>query len=113
MKRRDFLKTGLTAGVALNALPLMVGNSPVRALGRSPLRGMLETLSTKNNNVLVVIQLAGGNDGLNTLVPIADTTSNGNALTLYKQLRPTLGLDLTKNSLIKLSNYDSLAWHTA
>jgi uncharacterized protein (DUF1501 family) len=113
MKRRDFLKTGVKLGVAMNALTMMMGPSAVRALGRSPLRGALQTLSTKNNNVLVVIQLAGGNDGLNTLVPVADTTSNGNALSLYKQLRPTLGLDLSKDNLIKLSDYDSLAWHSA
>jgi uncharacterized protein (DUF1501 family) len=104
MKRRDFLKTGLKAGIALNALPLMVGNSTVRALGRSPLRGMLETLDTGNNNVLVIVQLAGGNDGLNTLVPYGDTN--------YQALRSPNGLRLSKD-LINLTDHDTLAWHSA
>ncbi|MDP0501177.1 MAG: DUF1501 domain-containing protein [Verrucomicrobiota bacterium JB022] len=38
----------------------------------------------KDRTVLVLIQLAGGNDGLNTLVPYADDH--------YHRLRPTIGL---------------------
>src|SRR5436190_1279700 len=106
MKRRDFIKTGLKAGVALNALPLLVGNSPVRALGRSPLRGALETLSTNNGRVLVIVQLAGGNDGLNTLIPVG-----GSALTQYEALRSATGLRLTSN--LKLADHDTLAWHSS
>lgn len=108
MKRRDFIKTGFKAGVALNALPLMIGNSSVRALGRSPLRGLLETQSVNNNKVLVIVQLAGGNDGLNTLVPINDPE--------YKNLRRTLGLvgpDRATDKLIPLDDHGSLAWHSA
>ena len=103
MKRRDFLKTGLKIGVAANVLPVMLGGMPVRALGRSPLRRALETSGGGNNNVLVIIQLQGGNDGLNCVVPYADP--------LYKSLRPTLGLDKTADNLLVLSNHDSLAFH--
>ncbi len=39
----------------------------------------------KDRSILVLIQLAGGNDGLNTVVPFADDR--------YHKLRPTLGLD--------------------
>jgi uncharacterized protein (DUF1501 family) len=38
----------------------------------------------QNDNILVVVQLTGGNDGLNTVVPFADET--------YRRLRPTLHL---------------------
>jgi uncharacterized protein (DUF1501 family) len=112
MKRRDFLKTGLKAGVALNALPLMVGNSPVRALGRSPLRGMLETLDASNNNVLVIVQLAGGNDGLNTIVPIANADDGKKIFDTYKTLRPSLGLYKSNgDKLIDFSTTKTFAWH--
>lgn len=40
--------------------------------------------STKKDPVLVVLQLTGGNDGLNTLVPYGDP--------LYVDQRPTMGI---------------------
>jgi uncharacterized protein (DUF1501 family) len=50
--------------------------------GAAPLEGL------KDNHVLVVIQLAGGNDGLNTIVPFADDA--------YRKARPKLALDAKK-----------------
>jgi len=103
MKRRDFLKQGLTIGVAANALPLMLGGFPIAALGRSPLRHALEAQGGANSNVLVIIQLQGGNDGLNCVVPYNNPT--------YKTLRPTLGLDKTADGLLVLPDHDTLALH--
>lgn len=37
-----------------------------------------------SNRTLIVVQMAGGNDGLNTVVPYADAT--------YQQMRPTIGI---------------------
>jgi uncharacterized protein (DUF1501 family) len=105
MKRRDFLKNGLKIGIAANALPVMLGGMPIRALGRSPLRHTLETASANNKNVLVIIQLQGGNDGLNCLIPFNNSD--------YKTLRPTLGLFDAANHLPALTGYDkgTLAFH--
>ena len=85
MKRRDVLKAGVKLGIATNALPLLFGGSTLRALGRSPLRSALERTAGSSNNVLVLLQLQGGNDGLNCVIPYRDP--------LYKTLRPTLGVD--------------------
>jgi uncharacterized protein (DUF1501 family) len=104
MKRRDFLKTGLKIGVAANALPMLLGGLPIRAFGRSPLRSMLETSQSANNNVLVIIQLQGGNDGLNCVVPFTDPN--------YATLRPTLGLS-GSGLTAALPDHQSLAFHSA
>ncbi len=101
MKRRDFLKMGATLGVATTALPILIGGSPVRVLGKSPLHGLLAT-ATMNDNILVVIQLSGGNDGLNCVIPITDP--------LYAQYRPTLGVKTADNPHI-LADHDTLAFH--
>ena len=103
MKRRDFLKLGAQVGVVANVLPVVMGGFPIRALGRSPLRNALSTAST-NNNILVIIQLAGGNDGLNCVIPYGNP--------LYKSNRPTLGLDKTTDNLLVIPDHNTLAFHT-
>jgi uncharacterized protein (DUF1501 family) len=103
MKRRDFLKLGAQVGVAVNVLPVMMGGFPIRAIGRSPLRSALDAASS-NNNILVIVQLAGGNDGLNCVVPYGDP--------LYVSNRPSLGLDKTTDSLLVLPDHNTLALHT-
>lgn len=59
--RRSFLKQG--TAVTLGALPTLVYRGSTAA----------ETRPTKDNEkILVVIQMSGGNDGINTVVPFAD-----------------------------------------
>ena len=70
-----------------------------RAIGLSALTATVPTFlqktgtslaadQPKNDRVLVVIQLGGGNDGLNTLVPFADDT--------YYRARPKIAIDAKK-----------------
>lgn len=86
--RRDFL---MRVGAASLGTSMMMAGLPVRALGGSHLFDRLALLNT--DRVLVMIQLNGGNDGLNTIIPITND--------LYYQNRPTIGIKAA--DAIKLS----------
>ena len=76
--RRDLLKNG-TVLVSLGAAVPSIFRRSVTA-------GFLDGVSAlaAGANSLVILQLAGGNDGLNTVVPYADPQ--------YKSLRATIGI---------------------
>ena len=68
MKRRDFLKSSIPASVIL---PNLLNGFSIKAFAEdSPLVQALMMPSTDNDHVLVLIQLNGGNDGINTVIPI-------------------------------------------
>lgn len=91
MKRRSFLRVA--------ALPAVINSFTVRALaGGDPL---LHQLLEEQDRVLILIQMQGGNDGLNTVIPYTDP--------LYYQRRPTIGIPKAKALRIN----DSLGWHPA
>ena len=66
MKRRNFLKTVAPAAV----LPSLVDQLSVKAFSREGMLGRLFSSTIPNDHVLVMIFLNGGNDGLNTVVPL-------------------------------------------
>ena len=66
MKRKEFLKITIPATV----LPVVLNGFSLKSFGAaSPLEYMLQA-SPDNDRVLVIIQLQGGNDGLNMVIPI-------------------------------------------
>jgi uncharacterized protein (DUF1501 family) len=75
--RRDFLKATLTTSTLLS-FGSVAPNVLIRAAGAGAVR------RDDSRTVLVVIQLSGGNDGLNTIVPYGDDA--------YARNRPTLAL---------------------
>ena len=81
--RRNFLKNlGL-----IGAGSMMLGRLPVSALMASPLTNSLhESLADR---VLVLIRLQGGNDGLNTVIPLYDYGT-------YRNLRPNISIPETQ-----------------
>jgi len=80
ISRRDFLRSGLVFGAGAAGLAAGYAAVPdvfARAVYAAKAGGVV------NDKVLVMIQLAGGNDGLQTVIPLHDQT--------YRDLRPQLG----------------------
>jgi uncharacterized protein (DUF1501 family) len=88
MDRRTFLRNlGIVAGAG--TVSMTIGNMPLRAFSKAFL-----DIKAVNGNVIVLLQLSGGNDGLNTIIPIEDSS--------YYNARPSLGI--RKEDAIQLSN---------
>lgn len=65
MKRRDFIKTTSTGAI----IPTVIGGFSLKSFGEdSPLNTLLAS-ATDTDHVLVIVQLNGGNDGLNMVLP--------------------------------------------
>ncbi|MCF8239325.1 MAG: DUF1501 domain-containing protein [Saprospiraceae bacterium] len=74
MKRRKFLQS--VAPVAI--MPSLIDKLSVKAFSPDFLRGM-DNSEIPNDHVLVLIYLNGGNDGLNTVVPLDQLSNLANA----------------------------------
>lgn len=89
MKRRNFIKLSASASV-LTMIP-----SEIMAILKN---FNVSNCPDNNNKKIVLIQLQGANDGLNTIIPM-------NQYDLYSNLRPTIKLNLSGNhSAIPLDN---------
>lgn len=94
MKRRNFLRAASSTAAAL---PFLLNGMSVQTMGRSAL---FNGMNTDNDRVLVLIQLNGGNDGLNMVLPLDQYGA-------LAQVRSNILLP--ENSLLNLT--DSLAVH--
>src|SRR5258708_22612334 len=79
ISRRDFMKKGLIFGAGARGLAAGYAAVPdVFAKAVYAAKGA----GVQNDKVLVMIQLGGGNDGLQTVIPVSDGK--------YRDLRPPL-----------------------
>ena len=93
MNRRSFIKK---LPVAVGT-PMLINGMPITALANSSYLQRMAASST-NDKVLVIIQLHGGNDGLNTIIPM-DQYSR------YYHLRPNIAIpDRGKRSYLELDS---------
>jgi uncharacterized protein (DUF1501 family) len=95
--RRVFLQKGLTLLAVAPTIPAFLDQT-VMALSDAQDVKRTQQPSGKDGKILVVVQLGGGNDGLNTVVPYADDQ--------YHRLRPTLGKE--PKAVLKIDNYIGL-----
>ena len=86
--RRDFLVKGMY-GLGVGATLPMLLNRTSAALAAQALQGT--SMETSPERIMVVVELSGGNDGLNTVVPYGDDA--------YYRVRPNRGSPASSNRI--------------
>ncbi|MEI8294765.1 MAG: DUF1501 domain-containing protein [bacterium] len=81
--RRQFLRTSILGGALSWTVPAFLERT-FFTLDAIAADSAIQSTTGKDGPILIVLQLAGGNDGLNTLVPFADDA--------YFRARPTLAI---------------------
>ena len=98
MKRRDFLNHTANGIV----IPSLINGMGVKAFASSPMIKALYNNLVETDKVMVLIYLGGGNDGLNTVVPIDQFDNLANA-------RPQV--IMPQNALLNLDGVTKVALH--
>ena len=98
--RREFLRKTVLGSALTWTVPAFLANT-FTALQSQAADSAVQTVTGKDGTILVVLQMAGGNDGINTVVPYADDN--------YRRARPRIGLPADK--VLKLT--DQIGFHPA
>ncbi len=98
--RREFLRTTVLGAALAGTAPAFLTQTWA-ALDAQARDAAIQATTGRDGPILVVLQMAGGNDGLNTVVPFQDDN--------YRRARRRLGLP--EKDLRKLGA--TLAWHPA
>ncbi len=96
--RREFLRQTVLAGALSWTVPTFLANT-FSALQAEAADQATQVATGRDSTILVVLQMAGGNDGINTVVPFANDH--------YHRARPRIGLPESK--VLKLN--DELGLH--
>src|SRR3954469_23127736 len=90
--RRDFLRTSALGGAVAWTIPTFLANT--FASLHAEAKDANHVVTGKDGTILVVLQMAGGNDGLNTVVPYSND--------YYKKARKRIALDA--KSVLKIND---------
>jgi len=102
MKRRDFLRNTVPVGIAL---PSLVGGFSFKAFGAdSAFAQSLLLPVTETDHIVVIIQLNGGNDGLNMVIPLENFSN-------YVSARSNIFIP--ENKVLKLNGITKTGLHPA
>ena len=101
MNRRKFL----TAASSL-AIPMALNGFGIRALANNStlVQSLLMADVPVNDRILVIINLSGGNDGLNTVIPL-------DQMSAYNTLRSNVAIP--QNKILTLTGNDTIGLHPA
>ncbi|MDQ6626485.1 MAG: DUF1501 domain-containing protein [Verrucomicrobiota bacterium] len=95
--RRQFLRTSALGAAAAWTLPIFLEKT-FCTLDAMAAEAVTQSVTGKDGTILVVLQMAGGNDGLNTVVPYGDD--------IYYRARPKLAI--AADNVLKLDGYGGL-----
>ncbi len=98
MKRRQFLQNTIPAAI----LPSLVDGFSVKVLADNPIMSALLNTYVETDRVMVIIQLNGGNDGLNMVIPL-DQYSN------YFNARSNIAI--AQNKVLALTGTSAVGLH--
>lgn len=98
MKRREFIQA-TASGVVI---PTVLNGIPVNAYSNNALLQSLVNPGVDTDHVMVMIYLGGGNDGLNTTIPLDQYDQ-------YAKARPSVSLK--QNELLRINGFPNLGLH--
>src|SRR5882757_9875493 len=90
--RREFLRASILGGALSWTVPAFLANT-FSAMHAQAEDSATQIATGRDSNILVVLQMAGGNDGLNTVVPYDND--------YYHRARPRIGL--SEKQILKLN----------
>jgi uncharacterized protein (DUF1501 family) len=96
--RREFLRSTVLGSALATTVPAFLANT-FSALQARAADSATQTATGRDGSILVVLQMAGGNDGINTVVPYSNDH--------YHNARPRIGLKA--GEVLKLN--DELGFH--
>src|ERR1700722_1588163 len=98
--RREFLRTTVLGGALSYTIPAFLANT-FTALQADAADSATQVATGRDSSILVVLQMAGGNDGINTVVPFSNDH--------YHRARPNLGV--ASANVLKLN--DEVGFHSS
>src|SRR5207248_8203856 len=97
--RRDFLRSTVLGGALSWTVPTFLANT-FSVLQAEAADKATQVAIGHDSSILVILQMAGGNDGLNTVVPYSNDH--------YHRTRPKIGL--VEKQILKIN--DDLGFHS-